>query len=297
MKLTTLILLWSISPVLAGDVQLHIVQHREPVTAEDAGKFTSNVIVFVESASVDATSAGGGSNMWQAVLESSSYIHLSFTPPRTFRLPVMGQSGQRWEDRPVTEILVSLPEGRYPGIQLRAGTDYMAVTKYDPRALKRVVMEPALQLSTVAPYDSFYRLKEATLVYRIDKSELDSEVWRKATATAKNHIATGKSQMGGAGGYTLMRVVLKNPDPKERIEVHAVKLKDLKPEYYGGGEALRFVSDGEFVFFEHIDGASRRNNQDPLLLKSTVRGSNTIWVDVPKQWELQVLGDIIVEHH
>ena len=137
--------------------------------------------------------------------------------------------------------------------------------------------------------------QEPVLLYRIEKSKLDSEIWRKAIATAKNHIASGKSQRGGTGDYTLMRVFLKNPDPKERIEVHAVKLKDLKSEYYGGGEALRFVSDGEFVFFEHINGATRRKDQDPLLLKSTARGANTIWVDVPKKWELQVLGDIIVE--
>ena len=71
----------------------------------------------------------------------------------------MRQNGQTWEERAVNEILVSLPEGDYPGIQLRSSANYLAVTKYDPRALKRLVMEPALDLSTIKPYDYIYNVK------------------------------------------------------------------------------------------------------------------------------------------
>jgi hypothetical protein len=165
--------------------------------------------------------------------------------------------------------------------------------------IRQILLVGAVALSSTYASDVWSELPPdqiPVLVYRLDKSQLNSEIWRKAIATANGHVATAKSSRGGTGFYTLMRVVFKNPEPNERIEVHAVKLKDLKAEYYGGGGALRSVCDGEFVFFEHINGASRRNNQDPVVLRSTVRGANTIWVDVPRPEELQVLGDIIVEH-
>ena len=119
------------------------------------------MISFFQSASVGVTTKGGEEQKWREVLASDSYIHLTFTNPRTFRLPVMVQGVQRREERPVSEILVSLPEGRYPAIQVRSGTNYMAVTKWQPTALQRLVREPGLELSTVKPYDHFYRLDES----------------------------------------------------------------------------------------------------------------------------------------
>ena len=143
----------------AGDVQLQISRHEKSVVVANAPSFVTNVVDFVQSASVDATGSGGGLNRWQDVLASGSFIHLTYPSPRIFRLPVMVQNVQKWEERAVNEILVSLPEGDYPGIQLRSGTNYMAVTKYNPRLLKRLVMEPALGLSTVRPYDDIYNVK------------------------------------------------------------------------------------------------------------------------------------------
>ncbi len=161
MKLILLFFVCGLSTAWAGDVPLRIVRHNKPVRVEDAARFTTNVINFFESASVDATANGGGEPRWREVLASDSYIHLTFTTPRTFRLPVMAQGVQRREERPVSEILVSLPEGRYPAIQLRSGTNYMAVTKWQPIALQRLVREPALELSRVKPYEHFYKLEES----------------------------------------------------------------------------------------------------------------------------------------
>ena len=161
MKLTLLVFLCGLSAALAGDMPLHIVRHNQPIHVENAAQFTTNVISFLESASVDATAHGGGQARWREVLASGSYIHLTFPTPRTFRLPVMAQNVQRREGTPVSEILVSLPDGRYPAIQVRSGTNYMAVTKWQPGALGRLVREPALELSTVQQYDHFYRLDES----------------------------------------------------------------------------------------------------------------------------------------
>ncbi|HTS19830.1 MAG TPA: hypothetical protein VMP11_19800 [Verrucomicrobiae bacterium] len=155
MRLATLVLLGCLSSALAGEVQLQISRHEKSVTVADTPGFVTNVVAFVQSASVDVT-GNWCSNRWQEVLASGSFIHLTYMPPRAFRLPVMTPNGQKWEERPVNEILVSLPDGRYPSIELRSGTNYMAVTKFQPRELKRLVMEPALELSTVEPYADFY---------------------------------------------------------------------------------------------------------------------------------------------
>src|ERR1017187_9590563 len=152
LRLATFIFLSCLSSSWAGDVQLQISRHGKSVAVADTPNFVTNVVAFVESASVDVTGYEGVSNRWQDVLASGSFIHLTYALPRTFRLPVMAPNGQQWKERTVNEILVSLPEGDYPEIQLRSGTNYMAVTKYDPRALKRLVTEPALELSTVQPY-------------------------------------------------------------------------------------------------------------------------------------------------
>jgi hypothetical protein len=144
---------------LGEEMQLRIVRHGKPVQAEDSARLITNVITFAKSASVDATAQGGGEAGWEKVLASGSFIHLTFSTPRTFRLPVMVQGVQNWEERPVNEILVWLREGSYPVIHLRTGSDYRIVTKWQPMALARLVKDRGLELSMVAPYDHFYNLE------------------------------------------------------------------------------------------------------------------------------------------
>lgn len=159
MRLAILIFLSYFGSVWAGDIQLQIARREKSVAVADAPAFITNVITFVQSASVGNSSSFSGSNRWQGIFASGSFIHLTCTPPRTFRLPVMVENLQKWDERAVDEILVSLPEGRYPEIQLLSGTNYLAVTKYNPRDLKRLVMEPALNLSTIQPYADLYNAK------------------------------------------------------------------------------------------------------------------------------------------
>jgi hypothetical protein len=152
----------TLSNARAGDPAVQAVRHKKPVRFEDTGQLTTNVIMFFQSASIDATVSGGGEPRWQAALASDSYIHLTFATPRTFPLPVTVQGVSRREPKAVTEILVSLPEGHYPAIQWRNGTNYMALTKWQPSALHQLLKEPALKLDQVAPYDHFYRLKDSS---------------------------------------------------------------------------------------------------------------------------------------
>jgi hypothetical protein len=163
MKLAALILFCSLGLLLAEETQVRVVRLNKPVKVEDSEKLVTNVIAFAESASVNLMNLDGDQareqKRWQEVLASTSFIHLTFTSARNLR--IMPPENQRWEEQPVSEILISLPEGRYQGIQVKSGTNYMALTKWQPLALKHLVTEPVLKLSTVAPYDHFFRLKES----------------------------------------------------------------------------------------------------------------------------------------
>jgi hypothetical protein len=158
MKLVILFLICSLGAAFAAEPNVRIVRHNKPVTSKDPPLLITNVIRFAESASVDASAQAGGQKGWADVLASDSFIHVTFTTPRMFRLPLMEHGIQREDVRPVHEILISLPEGHYPGIRLRSETNYIAVTKWQPTALQRLVKDPDLDLSTVKPYDHFYNL-------------------------------------------------------------------------------------------------------------------------------------------
>jgi len=162
MKLALLILLCSFNCLSADEVQARVVRHKKPVTPKDVGTLTTNVVAFAESASVNLMKLDGDQEKWRKnwheALASDSFIHLTFTPLR--RLQIMSPDNQGRREQPVSEILVWLPEGHYPGIQVKSGSNYMALTKWEPLALKHLVTDPALELSTVAPYDHFCKLKE-----------------------------------------------------------------------------------------------------------------------------------------
>jgi hypothetical protein len=153
------IVFYGLNAAAGEDVQLRIVRRHKAVQAQDPARLITNVISFAKSASVDATAQGGGAAGWESVLTSGSFIRLTFPTPRTFRVPVMVERVQKWEERPINEILIWLREGSYPVIYLRNGSDYRVVTMWQPVALARLVKDPGLELATVAPYDHFYKLE------------------------------------------------------------------------------------------------------------------------------------------
>lgn len=120
---------------------------------------------------------------------------------------------------------------------------------------------------------------------------METPEWHAAIATAKSHM----SRFGGY--YSLLRVVLQEPrSDSERLRVDATKLKDLTPEYDGGGGQFRDVASGGFVLMEHIPNArSRANGTDPIVLRSLYRGMATIQIPIPTQNVLQVIGDVVVQ--
>jgi len=124
----------------------------------------------------------------------------------------------------------------------------------------------------------------------LDRNQLESSEWQAAIATAKSHMR----RFGGY--YSLLRVVLQEPlSHDEPLRVDANKLKDLTPEYDGGGGRFRDVVSGGFVLMEHIpNAASQSRGTDPVMLRSLYRGMGTVQIPVPTRGVLQVVGDLVV---
>ena len=127
---------------------------------------------------------------------------------------------------------------------------------------------------------------EQARVFEIDRSTLKSSEWKQAIRASKSHM----SKFGGY--YSLIRIVLENPRPQETIRANITKIKKLTSAYHGGGSQFQDTGSREFVFVQHIMTARRRDGQDPLLLSSPTRGTNTVWISVPSKGVLGIVGDI-----
>lgn len=122
----------------------------------------------------------------------------------------------------------------------------------------------------------------------LDRSHLESPEWQTAIATAKSHM----SRFGGY--YSLLRIVLREPlSDHEQLRVDATKLKDLTPEYSGGGGRFRDAANGGFVLMQHVS-ASPAKGTEPMVIRSIYRGMATIRIPVPTRDVLQVLGDVVI---
>lgn len=126
-------------------------------------------------------------------------------------------------------------------------------------------------------------------------SDLDSSHKSLQSPEWQNAIKTAQSHMSKSGGqYSLARIILDSPQPGETIRAKIVKVKDLTPEYHGGGGAFQKTENEGFIFVQHIAGAHRKDEHDPLVLSSETRGSQTVWIKVPKNGTLGIVGDIRV---
>ncbi len=122
----------------------------------------------------------------------------------------------------------------------------------------------------------------------ISRSALQSPEWQKAIQTAQKHMSKFKGQ------YSLARLKMNSAQPGEVILVKIIKLKELTPEYYGGGSSMQKIGNGKFIFVEHVLSANRKKGHDPLRLSSSERGDHTVWIKVPENGRLNLVGDIKV---
>jgi hypothetical protein len=160
MKTFVALLLCSIVLTAEADDQIQIVRHGTNVTERPSAAFATNVIKLLQSCSVYSTAYAGKAETWRDLEHSDSFVHVTFFAPR--KLSVEASDNQGLAERAIREILVPLPEGKWPAhIFAKSGKNVLSFTKYDPIALKIVAFEPALHLSSVSPYASLTHIDQS----------------------------------------------------------------------------------------------------------------------------------------
>src|SRR3954471_22319568 len=112
MKLWILLLVWSAGIAGAGEVQVRVVRQKKEIPAPQNAAFVSNVVALVRGCSVDSTVSAVKPDTWEQTLRSDSFVHVTF--PGARKISVMGSDNQAREERAIDEILVPLPERKWP---------------------------------------------------------------------------------------------------------------------------------------------------------------------------------------
>ena len=159
MKLFIIILLCCVGSAGAADVQVQIIRYKKDIAAPTNATFVTNIIALLRWCSIDSTAYAVKPETWAEKLRSDSFVHITFSTSRMLR--VMGADQQGLMDRAIDEILVPLPEDKWPThIFAKSGSNVLAYTKFDARDLKAVALEPALELSSVSPYSGLTKLPD-----------------------------------------------------------------------------------------------------------------------------------------
>ena len=122
--------------------------------------------------------------------------------------------------------------------------------------------------------------------FAIDRSDLQSPEWLAAIQAATQH-------QRGKGQYTLLRIKTVGFTSLQPTQLSATKLKELTP-IDGGGSFYRTARSDEFVLWEHTNTGRRTRNEDPIEVGHIESGKTTLWIGVPREGTLNVLGDILV---
>jgi hypothetical protein len=140
------------SAFAAGD-EARAMRRGEAVTLSNPARIAQHVAADLASCSVNFTSTRATPGAWDETLASGSYVHATYSPPRTMSLFTEGN--QQRADYRVEEILIPLPEGAWPKHNLaRSEGKVSAFVKCDPRRLAEIIREPELRLREVQPYRS-----------------------------------------------------------------------------------------------------------------------------------------------
>ena len=136
---------------LAGDLEVHAVRGGKSVPIVRSENLAANVVALLESCTVNATESMP-EKAWERQLEGDSYVRIVFPKPRELRLKAL--DNERREAQAVKEILVPLPEGKWPGhIYARTENEALSFSKYSGVPLKDIIMDPDLRIGSVPPYD------------------------------------------------------------------------------------------------------------------------------------------------
>ena len=136
---------------LAGELEVHAVRGGQAVPVARAENLAANVVALLESCTVNTTESMP-EQVWESQLKSDSFIHVVFPQPRELRLKTL--DNERREMRAVKEILLPLPEGKWPShVYARTDKEALSFSKYSGVPLKDIIMDPDLRIGSVPPYD------------------------------------------------------------------------------------------------------------------------------------------------
>jgi hypothetical protein len=169
MKAFVTLLLCSSTLATKAEAQIQIVRHGTNVTERPSAALVTNLVELVRSClypnyfPVEAAT-------WQKFERSDSFVLVTFATPSTVKLQIVDGD---WENRKfkikeskkevIDQLLVPLPDAA-PGpanIFVRSGTNFLSLSKWDPKRLGMVGCEPALQLASRSYYKALTDIKRA----------------------------------------------------------------------------------------------------------------------------------------
>jgi hypothetical protein len=139
-------LVWIATPACAKDQEVRVVRDGRIVSLSRGGQVAANLVALGQSSSVNSTDYAVTADTWPTVLGSDSFVLVEFSNPR--RLWLAGRAYR------VRGFLLPLPSEWPPHLYVKTVEGIIAVTKYEPRAMKRLVLEPQLGLLNTSPYSS-----------------------------------------------------------------------------------------------------------------------------------------------
>lgn len=139
--------------------QVRAVRHGQEVAISRSDTLTANVVAMLESCTVNSTANAVTPSTWAQQLAGDSFVLIRFARPR--EVYVKAADNETRETRAVSEILLPLPEGRWPQhVYARTGTETLSFTRYSAVPLKDIVMDGELRLGAVPPYDFLMKLPQ-----------------------------------------------------------------------------------------------------------------------------------------
>jgi len=132
--------------------QVRAVRHGQDVVISRGDTLAANVVAMLEACTVNSTENAVTEGTWAQQLAGDSFVLIRFPRPR--EVYVKAADNESRETRAVSEILLPLPEGKWPQhVYARAGTETLSFSKYSAVPLKDIVMDGELRLGAVPPYD------------------------------------------------------------------------------------------------------------------------------------------------
>ena len=140
------------APAWADELQVRAVRRGNELAISHKDTLTANVVAMLESCTVNSTEHAVTDATWKQQLAGDSFIHVLFPRPR--ELYVKSADNESRETRAINEILLPLPEGKWPQhVYARAGKETLSFSKYSGVPLKDIAMDGELRLGAVPPYD------------------------------------------------------------------------------------------------------------------------------------------------